>query len=204
MVDMNGVEQGLVVQNLLLATQAMGLGGFPFSGGKGRVTMGGTEHWQAIGGQGEAEGLGFTFHEVPADAPVGAGERVPVGLAGVFEADVPPFHAEHGRRRRRGRRAPLGPVGRLLEPRGAGGGTVEDLGTPRAMPRPSEWAIAATKAMCSYIWETYGHFPATLDPMLMTAWYQAHHLDVAFYDLHYPPEALPEHVRTHMARWHSL
>ena len=54
MVDMNGVEQGLVVQSLLLATQALGLGGHPFSGGKGRVTMGGEELWHAAGGSGPA------------------------------------------------------------------------------------------------------------------------------------------------------
>ena len=28
-----------MVQNLMLATQALGVGGHPFSGGKGRVTM---------------------------------------------------------------------------------------------------------------------------------------------------------------------
>ena len=41
MVDTNGVEQGLVVGNLMIATQALGVGGHPFCGGKGRVTMGG-------------------------------------------------------------------------------------------------------------------------------------------------------------------
>ena len=45
MVDMNGVEPGLMVQNLMLTTQALGLGGHPFSGGKGRVTMGGEQLW---------------------------------------------------------------------------------------------------------------------------------------------------------------
>ena len=50
MVDANGVEQGLVVGNLMLATQALGLGGHPFSGGKGRVTMLGGEAWTGIGG----------------------------------------------------------------------------------------------------------------------------------------------------------
>src|SRR5262245_18583443 len=39
MVDMNGVESGLVLENLMLATQALGLGGHPFSGGTGRATM---------------------------------------------------------------------------------------------------------------------------------------------------------------------
>ena len=94
MVDMNGVEQGLVVQTLLLATQALGLGGHPFSGGKGRVTMGGEELWHAAGGPDRPAGSGFTFHRVPEDAPVGAGERIPVGLPGIFEGFVPPFHSD--------------------------------------------------------------------------------------------------------------
>ena len=58
--------------------------------------------------------------------------------------------------------------------------------------------------MCRYIWDTYGRFPATIDPFLMTVWYQAAHLDVDFYDRHYPPEALPPHVRSHMHDWHDL
>jgi hypothetical protein len=93
MVDMNGVEAGLVVQNLLIATQALGLGGHPFAGGKGRVTMGGEEHWRAVGGSGPAGSLGFTFHRVPDDAPVGGGQSIPVGLSRIFEGYVPPFHA---------------------------------------------------------------------------------------------------------------
>ena len=52
MVDMNGVEAGLMVQNLMLATQALGLGATPFSGGKGRVTMGGEPLWEIAGGEG--------------------------------------------------------------------------------------------------------------------------------------------------------
>ena len=71
------------------------------------------------------------------------------------------------------------------------------------MPRPSEEAIAATKLLASYIWETYGRFPATIDPFLMTVWYQAQHLDIAFYDAHYPDAAVPEHIRRHMEEWHS-
>ena len=69
MVDANGVESGLVVANLATATQALGLGGHPFSGGKGRVIMGGERHWHAIGGTGPASGLGFRFHRVPDGAP---------------------------------------------------------------------------------------------------------------------------------------
>jgi hypothetical protein len=71
------------------------------------------------------------------------------------------------------------------------------------VPRPSGEAIEATKLLCTYIWDTYGRFPATIDPFLMTVWYQAQHLDVGFYDKFYPHEALPDHVRNHMHDWHG-
>ena len=198
MVDMNGVEQGLVVQSLLIATQALGLGGHPFSGGKGRVTMGGEPFWHAAGGTGSAGSLGFTFHRVPDDAPVGGGESIPVGLPGIFEGYVPPFQPSM-------EAAVDAVVALRWGDNGVFGGSRlspwrEGLA---GVPRPSEEAIAATKLLASYIWETYGRFPATIDPFLMTVWYQAQHLDIAFYDAHYPDAAVPEHIRRHMEEWHS-
>lgn len=203
MVDMNGVEQGLVVQNLMIATQALGLGGHPFSGGKGRVTMLGEPEWLTIGGEGPCGSLGFEMHRVPADAPVGAGELLPVGLRGLFEGCCPPFHAsmeaavDHVVSLRWGKdgifSAPESQQIPWLSPDVA-----------RAVPRPSDEAIEATRALCRYIWDTYGRFPATIDPFVTTVWYQACHLDVAFYDRYYPREALPERVRSHMHDWHGM
>jgi hypothetical protein len=57
--------------------------------------------------------------------------------------------------------------------------------------------------VCAHVWDAYGRFPATIDPFLMTVWYQAHHLDLEFYDRFYPPEAVPPHVRNHMREWHG-
>lgn len=202
MVDMNGVEAGLVIQNLLIATQALGLGGHPFSGGKGRVTMGGTELWHAAGGEGEAGSLGFEFHEIPDDAPLGSGERIPVGLPGLFEGYLPPFHDSMN-----------DAVDAVVALRWGGEGIFSSPESHRipwseravahGVPRPAPEAIEATKLLCSYIWETYGRFPATIDPFLTTVWYQAHHLDVEFYEQHYPPDTLPAHVREHQRLWHG-
>jgi len=199
MVDANGVESGLVVANLGIATAALGLGGHPFSGGKGRVVMGGEIPWHAIGGQGSAGGLGFRFHKVPEWAPIGAGEEIPVGLDGLFEAAIPPYHdtVEDA-------------VDFVVGLRwGAEGIFTSDVATPwtdrtivRRIPRPSPEAIEATKTWVRYVWDAYGRFPATIDPFLTTVWYQAHHLDTDFYDRYYPAEALPENVRTHLGRWH--
>jgi hypothetical protein len=179
MVDMNGVEAGLMVANLLIATQALGLGGHPFSGGKGRVTMGGTELWHAAGGEGSAGSLGFKFHQIPEDAPLGAGERIPVGLPGIFEGYLPPFH-----------RSMADAVDAVVALRWGADGVFSaperhripwsDAAVLQGIPRPAPEAVEATKLLCTYIWETYGRFPATIDPFLTTVWYQAHHLDTAF------------------------
>jgi hypothetical protein len=201
MVDMNGVEAGLVVQNLMIATQALGLGGHPFSGGKGRVTMGGEPLWHAAGGDGPCDGLGFAFHRVPDGAPVGAGETIPVGLPGIFEGACPPFVDDMD-----------AAVDQVVAHRWGTGGIFSQpdgqqipWSSPevaRAVPPPSDEAIEATKTLCRYIWDAYGRFPATIDPFVTTVWYQSCHLDVDFYDRYYPPEALPPHVRSHMADWH--
>ena len=195
MVDANGVEQGLVVQSLMLATQALGLGGYPFSGGKGRVTLGGERHWHAIGGQGPCGSLGFTF-QTGAD-----GEEIPVGLPGVLEGACPPFHAdmdaavEHVLDLRYGRRGDLdgaGPrpaVARRPAPRRAaavGGGDrlhegLVPLRLGRLRPLPRDDRPDADDGLVPGP-------PPGLD----------------FYDRHYPREAVPEHVRTHMADWHGL
>lgn len=202
MVDMNGVEQGLVIQNLLIATQAMGLGGHPFSGGKGRVTMGGEELWHAAGGEGSAGSLGFQFSRVPDDAPFAAGQLVPVGLPGLFEGALPPFHSSMNDAVEFVLDRRFGPEGFFSAP-DQHRLPWRDASPLAGVPRPSAEAIEATKLLCTYIWNTYGRFPATIDPFLMTVWYQAQHLDVGFYDTFYPHEALPDHVRNHMHDWHG-
>src|SRR5947209_18103800 len=165
MVDMNGVEEGLMVQNLMIATQALGIGGHPFSGGKGRVTLGGERQWREIGGEGPCGSLGFTFHRVPDDAPVGAAEEIPVGLEGIFEGACPPFHADMD-----------AAVDFVLDLRWGENGIFSapenrpipyrSVEVPRAVARPSEEAVEATKTLCRYVWSTYGRFPATIDPFV--------------------------------------
>ena len=108
MVDMNGVEAGLMVQNLMLTTQALGLGGHPFSGGKGRVTMGGEPLWEIAGGEGPCGSLGFTFHQVPDDGPAGPGELHSGRSSRRLRGGLPAVSREHGRGRRPHRRHPLG------------------------------------------------------------------------------------------------
>jgi hypothetical protein len=95
-----------------------------------------------------------------------------------------------------------GPEGRFTT---AGGRRLpwRDASPLAGIPRPAPEAVEATKLLCTYIWDTYGRFPATIDPFLMTIWFQSQHLDIDFYDTHYPRAAIPEHIRNHMRDWHE-
>jgi hypothetical protein len=65
------------------------------------------------------------------------------------------------------------------------------------IPPYSDKAIAATIAYCEYVYERYGRFPANSGPFRTILAYQAHHLDLEFYDRFYRPEAVTEMQREH-------
>ena len=102
------VEAGLVVGNLSVATQALGLRRPPFSvaqgpGRHGRLDPAGTRP-----GCGEAGSLGFRFHRVPTTLRSVPGEHLPIGLRRrVRSPRSRPITNDPGRGRRR-RRAALG------------------------------------------------------------------------------------------------
>ena len=76
--SMQVVEQAFICQNINLALQAMGLGGWTYTGYLARYALGGMD----------VPGLGFRF----ADAK--RGPSVPVGRDGIFQAFTPPYHAD--------------------------------------------------------------------------------------------------------------
>ena len=59
----------------------------------------------------------------------------------------------------------------------------------------SDAAVAATTAYCEYLWNRYGRFPVYLPPYRTVLGFQACHLDAAFYDRFYQPDALGESQR---------
>ena len=72
-----------------------------------------------------------------------------------------------------------------------------------ASPELSAASIDAVIAYCTYIYENYGRFPAYPAPFRTSVGFQAAHLDLAFYEKHYRPEAISDAHRTHDARWHQ-
>ena len=67
---------------------------------------------------------------------------------------------------------------------------------------PTEETIEIVTTFCQYVLDTYGRFPAFIDPMFVRLVLQAHHLDLGFYDRHYAEGAYSERHARHMELWH--
>ena len=64
-------------------------------------------------------------------------------------------------------------------------------------PRPTDTTNEIVKSVADYIYNTYGSFPAFVDPMYMRLVFQAQNLDLDFYDKYYPPGSYTDqHVNT--------
>jgi hypothetical protein len=68
--------------------------------------------------------------------------------------------------------------------------------------RPDDETIELVKDYCQYVHDTYGRFPAYIDPMYQRLTCQAQHVDPDFYEEHYPPGALTGQHLGHFRRWH--
>jgi hypothetical protein len=188
------LEQGMMLQNLALMTEALGLGGFP--------------HFAAHP-FGWFQTLGFRMEEIALSRLVGAGAltsrimralgkdaRVPtaVGLerdgATLIKPFCPPYY-------RNMEEAVLAFVAYKYAP---GCGTLRDGGAATAwrdgaqvqarIPEYSEQTIAATIAYCDYVYRRYGRFPAASGPFRTVLAHQSHHLDLEFYEKFYRAGAL--------------
>lgn len=181
------VEQAFICQNMNLALQCLGLGGWAFTGL--------LPHY-VLGLKPEYPGLGFTF-TTPENSLRTDKNPVPVGRDGVFEALCPPYVDDMGQA-----------VDKFLQVRGSFWD--ENNPFPYRDPKgilddeyhPSEVRVEIVKDFCNYVYENYGRFPAFLDPMFARLVFQAHHLDLEFYDKHYKEGAYTELHKDHFKLWH--
>jgi hypothetical protein len=192
-------EAFLMLQNLLLTGEALSLGGWVHSGPlppylmqrdpeAGIVGMGFREH-----GPGPPRGNGWP--------PVPASQPNYVGIDGALEGLCPPYVSSMDEA-----------VDAVLEAKYGDGGAYSsggayadpdvfatryrDRGTAEAylrdqVPHPPE-AVAYTKEICNYIYDTYGRFPAHTDAMYVPGiWAQFQHLELPYYEKY----ADPDHFR---------
>ena len=197
------VEQGMMLQNLGLMAQALGLGGFP--------NFANHEF-------GWFQALGFRMEEMPASRYVGAPwlpslamkflKRdplipYPIGLERDGEVLLKPFCPPHYKSMADAVGAVVqlkfGATGIFRSPAHGSAWTKHVEVTQQVAP-VSEAAIAATTAYCEYVWNRYGRFPAYMPPYRTVIGFQACHLDAEFYDKFYRPEALSEAERRDFER----
>jgi hypothetical protein len=174
------VEMGTACYAGALMLQALGLGGWMYTG---------LDPFTVLGASGDpaVPGLGFRFEMLD-------GDPLPhvTGLPGVFEAHVMPHHASM--------RAAVEAV--VARKYGAGGpfnpatdGPYKDNAKVRGSGAPIDAeAIEIATLMAEYVFSTFGRFPATVPPVFIKTYLQAHRLDKAFYDHHFGPGS---YLRTH-------
>jgi len=195
-------EQGMVLQNLALMTEALGLGGFP------NFARHEKSWFQA---------LGFRMGTMRASGYVGAHRLLslvlgwlgkdpvipfPVGLeAGgkpLLKPFCPPYYPTMEAAVMAFLETKFGSAGAYR--RGAGQSSWREPGPAAAqIPGPGSAAIQATAAYCDYVYRRYGRFPAYTAPFRTIIGFQVCRVDLDFYERFYRPEALSEAVRANTA-----
>ena len=207
LLEICGFEQGLMVQNIALATEALGLGGFPHY----------AAHRFAW-----TRSLGFrmrdrTFAQVLHKGFFGTllmrllnkNVTIPqaVGLdhegRTIIKPFAPPFYPTM-------EAAVRAFVDYKFAP---GTGFFRDASKPSAwrdpaviqasIPPYTEANIQAVIGYCDYVMKHYGQFPANFGPIRTLMAFQAHHIDTEFYDRFYRPGAYTQAHAEHFTRWHA-
>jgi hypothetical protein len=179
-------EPAAICHNISLAAEAIGLGGWMHCGFLSLEVL---------------RTLGFTMVEIR-----GAPSANPVGLDGVFQGFCPPYFPDMG--------AAVDAVVSGLLRKGTASTTVptvqgaapyrmSDANYLGSIAEISDEGIACVKAVCNYVYETYGRFPGNVDTMHLMWFMQVHHLDLDFYDKFFHAGVCGCSHATHMATWHA-
>jgi hypothetical protein len=206
LLELCSIEQGLMIQNIALATEALGLGGFPHYGAH-------RFGWpQAFG----FEMRGRTFAEMLHKGPLGTllmkllnkNVTIPqaMGLShdgvAIFKPYTPPFYPSMEAAVRAFVASKFAP-GTGIFRNAPGPSPWRDPATIQgAIPEYSEANIQAVIGYCEYVMKHYGQFPATYGPIRTVMAFQAHHIDTTFYDRFYVDGAYTDAHRDHFAAWH--
>jgi len=197
------IEQGMMLQNLGLMAEALGLGGYSNFANHEFAWF---------------EALGFRMEQMPANRYVGAGGLAsllmhwlkrnpmipyPVGLERngevLLKPFCPPYYESMSDAVRAVVNAKFGSNG-VFRSAGSGSAWTRQAEVIQQVQPVSEATILAVSAYCEYLWNFYGRFPVYMPPYRTVLGFQASHLDAEFYDKFYKPEAMSEAVRKDFAR----
>jgi hypothetical protein len=172
-----------------LMLQAMGLGGWMFNG---------LDAFSVLGASGDPSvpGLGFRY-----DTNDRWPYPNPTGLQDVMEGFCPPHYpdmraaAEAIQKRKFGPGGPFHPE--------TPGPWKDSVKVRSAAQVHSDEFRECAGLQAQYILDTFGKFPGTVPSIFLITYLQAHHLDLAFYDIFYKPGAYLKTHAKHMTRWHA-
>ncbi len=193
-------EAMLLLQNLALVAQSMGLGGWIHAAFENTILLGG---YPDIG-----PGLGFRFERpkkrlIPRPYP--ASTPNPVGLDGVLQSYAPPYFKDTDAAIDAILAEKYGPSGLYSTP-----GTAAPSMKPEAeaafireSPHVEPEIVEVVRAICRYIWKTYRRFPAHCHAIDSAGiWMQCHHIDPEFYERFFR-EAYSPTQAAHAKAWHG-
>jgi hypothetical protein len=193
-------ESLLLLQNLALVAQSIGLGGWIHAAFAPQILLGGYPD--------RGRGLGFRFekpHAIPLVRPYPAGQPNPVGLDGVLQSYAPPYFKDTDAAIDAILAEKYGPHGLYHDGRSAAPGMKPDSAAAfaREAPHVDPEVVEVVRTICRYIWHTYGRFPAHCNAIDSAGvWMQCHHIDPAFYDRHFTPP-YSETQAGHARAWHD-
>jgi hypothetical protein len=197
------IEAELLLQNLILCLQAMGLGGWIHAAIGPPYLLGHPSFAK------ETKGLAFR-HEVPQRGLLeilrwgsfrAALRANPVGIDGVIEGMCPPYYKDMSA----AIDAVIAEKRQIYDDRAFFRSTFREKGDDfvKEVPFYEPKVIECTKDVCNYIHKTHGRFPAHVDAMFVPGvWLQAHHLDLRYYDELYGSGYTETQAR-HQERWHG-
>ena len=193
-------EAMLLLQNLALVAQSMGLGGWIHAAFENTILLGG---YPDIG-----PGLGFRFerprkrlipHPYPASTPN------PVGLDGVLQSYAPPYFKDTDAAIDAILAEKYGPSGLYTKPGTAAPSMKPEFEAAfiRESPHVEPEIVEVVRTICRYIWKTYRRFPAHCHAIDSAGiWMQCHHLDPEFYNRFFK-EAYSPTQAAHAGGWHG-
>jgi hypothetical protein len=199
------IEAELLLQNLMLVLQAMGLGGWIHASVASPYLLGNPY-------ESTEKGLGFTFQKprfrlldlLRWGTFLTAPRAHPVGLGEFIRCMCPPYYRDMA-----------DAVDAVVALKYGGRGVYEDRTYfdavfkgdggdryVREVPHYDPRVIDCVKDVCTYIHKTHGRFPAHVDAVYVPGvWLQAHHLDLDYYDQLFK-DGYTETHRDHAAKWH--
>jgi hypothetical protein len=201
------VEQypvGCMVQNMRLASEAMGLGAWVFCGFNPDILMGALPDI--------SRGLGFHVEAPNAKAPISTGQTKIFGIKDVKEATyVPSPRYKNGEQlvkawydEKYGKGGTLNPKDSYLNNVGSPWNqktTDGILKDPHI--RPAEWVQEAIISYIDYCVENFGQWPVTYNPMQAHFGAVIHNIDEEFYDTYYKTGYINDRIRNRSQVWHD-